>query len=371
MFGGLTKMKIPIGPEELTVEWLTEALRKRGTLKRGQVASCMAKVLGGTKGALGQIARLSLAYAPVQENAPRSLIAKFGPADPEQRMRLNWAGFYEREIRFYQELAGQVEFRTPDCHYSAWNAETGEFVLLLEDLAPARNGERAVGCSLKEADLAIREIAKFHAAWWQDPQLLQQDWLRWFSTPAVHQRWQDGYQQRWEIFVAKVTPHLPGPILTLGQQLGPKVAQVFEQFYHPPLTLIHNDYMLDNLFFATTGNEVSLAVVDWQFLTCGRGVSDVGSFLGGNVSIEDRRANELDLLRTYHTLLLENGVTGYPFAQCWDDYRFSMFDGLFRMVWAIGEGNLRDEQERAHQDIIWPRFCAALLDLNVAALLPE
>ena len=364
-------MKIPEGPEELTVEWLTEALRKRGTLKRGQVVSRKAEVLGGTKGALGQIARLSLAYDTDQENAPRSLIAKFAPANPEQRIRLNQAGFYEREIRFYQELADQVAFRTPDCYYSAWDAETGEFVLLLEDLSLARNGERAVGCSLTEAELAIKEIAKFHAAWWEDPQLAQQDWLRWFSSPDAHQRWQDGYQQRWGVFVAKMTSHLPEPILALGQRFGPRVTQVFEQFYHPPLTLIHNDYMLDNLFFATTGNEVSLAVVDWQFLTCGRGVSDIASFLGGNISIEDRRAHELDLLRTYHTLLVENGVRGYPFSQCWDDYRFSMFEGLFRMVWAISGGNLRDEQERAHRDIIWPRFCAALLDLNVGALLPE
>jgi hypothetical protein len=228
-----------------------------------------------------------------------------------------------------------------------------------------------VGCSLREAELAIREIAKFHAVWWEDPQLLEQDWLRWFSTPAAHQRWQERYQQYWELFVVKMTPNLPEPILALGQQYGSKVTQVFEQFYHPPLTLIHNDYMLDNLFFATTGNEVSLAVVDWQFLTCGRGASDVASFLGGNISIEDRRAHELDLLRTYHTLLVENGVTGYPFAQCWNDYRLSMFEGLYRMVRAIGGDDLRDEQEQAHRDNIWPRFCAALLDLNVVELLPE
>jgi hypothetical protein len=112
-------MKIPIGPEELTVAWLTEVLRKRGTLKRGEVASCHTEVLGGTKGAMGQIARLSLAYDLVQENAPRSLIAKFGPANPELRILLNRAGMYEREIRFYQELVDQVDFRTPDCYYSA------------------------------------------------------------------------------------------------------------------------------------------------------------------------------------------------------------------------------------------------------------
>ncbi len=32
-------MKMPISPEGLTVEWLTEALLKQGTLKRGQVTS--------------------------------------------------------------------------------------------------------------------------------------------------------------------------------------------------------------------------------------------------------------------------------------------------------------------------------------------
>jgi hypothetical protein len=48
-----------------------------------------------------------------------------------------------------------------------------------------------------------------------------------------------------------------------------------------------------------------------------------------------------------------------------------MFEGLFRMVMAIGGGDLRDEQERAHCDVIWPRFCAALLDLNAGELLPQ
>jgi hypothetical protein len=333
------------------------------------VVSFKAEVLGGTKGALGQVARLSLAYDADQENTPRSLIAKFGPADPEQRAIL--AGFYGREIRFYRELAGQVEFRTPHCYYSALNTQTGDVVLLLEDLAPARNGERAVGCSPAEAELAVREIAKFHAAWWEDPQLAEQDWLLWPTTTARLQRWQDLYQQRWAPFAAKMGPHLPKPILEIGLRFRSQVIQVFEQFHQSPRTLIHNDYMLDNLFFSATDVNTSLAVIDWQFLAYGGGMLDVASFLGGNVSIEDRRAHELDLLRTYHTLLVENGVTGYPFSQCWDDYRFSMFDGLFRMVIAIGGGNLRGEQERAHRDIIWPRFSAAILDLDVGSLLPK
>ena len=79
----------------------------------------------------------------------------------------------------------------------------------------------------------------------------------------------------------------------------------------------------------------------------------------------------MDLLRLYHGVLSENGVSGYSFAQCLEEYRFSMFDGLLRMVIAVGGGNLREEQERAHREAIWPRNCAALLDLNVAELLPK
>ncbi len=361
-------MKIPTRPEALTVEWLTEALHAGGALKRGRVASCTAEVLGGTKGAIGQIVRLGLSYDTDPGDAPRSLIAKFGPDVPELPPGL--AGLFEREVRFYRELADQAELRTPVCYHSTFTAENGDFVLLLEDLAPARNGDRAAGCSLAEAELAIREIARFHAAHWEDPHLLRRDWLRWFGTSAGLRQMQDLYQQHWEPFVSKMMPDLPEPILALGRRFLSSVAEVLKPVYLPPLTLIHNDYMLDNLFFTGTGSEMSLAVVDWQFLTLGRGALDIASFLGGNLPIEDRRAHEAALLRAYHALLVENGVTGYPFSQCWDDYRYAMVDGLLRMVIAIGSDNLRDEQARAHREVIWPRFCAALLDLNVAELLP-
>jgi hypothetical protein len=32
---------------------------------------------------------------------------------------------------------------------------------------------------------------------------------------------------------------------------------------------------------------------------------------------------------------------------------------------------MREEQEKAHADIYWPRFCAAILDLDAGDLLPE
>jgi hypothetical protein len=62
----------------------------------------------------------------------------------------------------------------------------------------------------------------------------------------------------------------------------------------------------------------------------------------------------------------------YSFARALEDYRFTMLEGLFRMVLAVGGGE-RDQEERtrAHRDITWPRYCAALQDLDVVELLPR
>ena len=87
-------------------------------------------------------------------------------------------------------------------------------------------------------------------------------------------------------------------------------------------------------------------------------------FWVGTISIEDRRAHEKDLLKLYHDTLCENGVKDYSFDQCWDDYRMTMLDSLFRMVMALSDSKMREAQHAAHRDVIAPRFFAAVLDLN-------
>ena len=46
-------------------------------------------------------------------------------------------------MRFYQQLADDLPMRTPDVHYADLDDEGDRFVLLLEDLAPARPGRPA------------------------------------------------------------------------------------------------------------------------------------------------------------------------------------------------------------------------------------
>ena len=43
----------------------------------------------------------------------------------------------------------------------------------------------------------------------------------------------------------------------------------------------------------------------------------------------------MDLLKLYHTILMEHGVEEYPFEQCLYDYQFTMLDLLYFLVMII------------------------------------
>ena len=268
-------------------------------------------------------------------------------------------------------MAPQIELRTPDCYYSAIDLETGHSVLLLEDLTGGRNINKFADCSLTEVELAVSQIARFHATWWESPLLHQMDWMPRLNTNDF-QKIQQIYQQRWKLFLEKAGQSLPKPILGIGQKLEHHLVKFFRYLEEAPRTIRHNDYQPSNVFFFTASNgDLSLAVIDWQVITFGRGVSDVAYFLGKGVRSEVRQAHEMDWLKMYHTILVDGGVEGYSFDECLNDYRLAMFEGLWRLVFIIGGGNLSQAEEAGFCNITLPRYCAAILDLNSGELLSE
>jgi hypothetical protein len=360
-------MELPSGPQAVTVEWLTHALRERGIISQAKVKSFETVALGDEQGITGQLARLILSYDTNEENAPQSLIAKFPAIDSAARN--TYRGHYVREVRFYEEMASKVKLRTPHCYYSTLDVNTLEFVLLLEDLAPARSGDWEAGCSLEQAELAIRQIAEFHATWWESPELSKMTWLP-QPSKANYSQSQERYKRQWQPFLKKMAGKFPDTLLTIGDRLGEHYVSVMEQMQEPPRTIIHNDYQLGNLFLASPESGSPLVVIDWQTIAVGLGAFDVAYFLGGNIDSKDRSAKEMDLLRIYHSILVGNGVQDYTFDQCFNHYRLCMLRNLIRYVLVVGGDNLTTEQEQLFCNAIVPRYIAAVLDLNVGELLP-
>lgn len=193
------------------------------------------------------------------------------------RKELHDYKMYLGELKFYQELAVQVPLRTPRCYYSDIDMETGECVLLLEDLSGWRSGSFLAGCSAQEAELVVRDFAKLRAAWWESPQLEQIDYAH--EDPALFELVKTTFEQSWPRFLERAGEGLSDEMVGMSERVGRNIPDVLAYLYTTsPQTLIHYDAHFDNIFFGPAEGESSLAFINWQLYSVGRGVYDVAYF---------------------------------------------------------------------------------------------
>lgn len=366
----MTELELPVSVEQITAEWLTSVLREGGAIHDAAVKSFGSEIVGEGAGFIGQLGRLTLVYDQTEQGAPASLIAKFPTPVAENRQIGDVFRLYEREGNFYRELAGEISLRTPRCYYCGMDKVADQYVLLLEDLAPARVGDQLAGCSSAEVDLAIEEVAKFHAAWWESPRLKDLDWMPSLTDPMIVQPIVESYQTYWDPFLAGFGDKLSSSMLETAKRFGRCAAEIMDQLAKPPRTISHGDYRLDNMFFGTEDGGDPFAVIDWQVAYRARGVFDVAYFLCGTLQPSDRRAMEMDILRRYHELLRQHGVRGYEFDECVHDYRLA---ALFCLAYAVivgGSLDFANERGVALADAYVDRIIAVVEDLNAAELLP-
>ena len=126
---------MPKTSEEVTPEWLNEVLDDSIT-GGAQVSSIEKEIIGEGAGFLGELARLALTYDREAPAAPSSMVVKLPTQDESVRNLAQLINVYEREIRFYEQIADEMPMRTPRCYFSHADVAKGDYVLLLEDLAP-------------------------------------------------------------------------------------------------------------------------------------------------------------------------------------------------------------------------------------------
>ena len=320
------------------------------------------------RGFAGTLARLSVQYSVHETGAPGSVIVKLPTENRVMRGVARANGIYESEVRFYERISSRIELRTPRPYYNSFDSDTGDFVLLLEDLAPARAGDQLAGCSLEEAALAVREIARFHAAWWETASHAEPDWMR--SADSGSTGYERLYRRSWARLVAETDVGLPGSLPEVGERLGRNVAAIRSLTAQPPQTLVHGDFRLDNMFFDVRGG-AAFAVVDWQLFRRGRGVFDVCWFLSGCLSPDTRRSWEQDLLGLYVSTLAQNGVVGYGPERCLEDYRLSLLSCLMLCIIAAAAADRDTERGQALFETIMSRIASAVDDHHVTELMPK
>jgi hypothetical protein len=289
----------------------------------------------------GQMAD-SVRFSLKPHGDPASVVVKFAAANDTSRATGLALRSYEIEVRFYRELAQTVGIRTPRCYYAGVDPATGWFTLVLEDLAPAVQGDQMAGCGVDRAALALEELTKLHAPRWGDAALTELEWFHrsdaGAGTAMIVQALFAGFVERYEA-------RLDRDHLALSRRLIESLGHLMEQRVGPT-TVTHGDYRLDNMLFGTAEGGPPLAVVDWQTATTGPALADASYFLGAGLQIDDRRAHEEALIRDYHRGLLAAGVEGYDWNTCWNDYRRYSFGGL---IMAIAASMLVERTDRGDE----------------------
>jgi thiamine kinase-like enzyme len=324
-----TALAIPHGPDSITAAWLTEALKIRGALKDAVVLSFTKKPIGEDESFTGgTLTQVEIEYSSPEPKAPRSLVVKLSPTDPEILEALK--GNYRREGHFYTEFAAKENLPIPHCYYGDFDIETGEGILLLEDLSHYRLVEFVAGCVPQDVEKVMRALATIHVQGWNSPQLKEMSGAEILTDFPFAELWSQ-YPQK----ATALLPELPLPdsFLAIGQYVADNALSIFERLSEAdPLTCIHRDIHVDNVLFGVREGDIPAIILDWQAAGRGKGVYDVAYFIISSVSPVQRRQTEKELLRFYHTLLVKNGIENYSFAQCWFDYRLSVVGKLFVTV---------------------------------------
>jgi hypothetical protein len=314
------------GPDEVDAAWLTDALRESGAVAEARVVSFRADAIG--TGQVGHNVRYRLAYDRDEAGAPASVVAKFPSPDETSRSTGVAIGTYEKEARFYRNIAPTVHIDVPRCHRVELDTETHLSTLLFEDLAPAVQGDQIAGCSVAEAELVVDQMPSLHAPWWGDASL---ETLGWIAPPTAESA--EGvagfYGALWPGFVERFGDRISDDVRSLGERFGSHLATWAGRRASGPFTLVHGDLRLDNVLFdQTEGSARPVVVVDWQTVAIGIGTDDLAYFLGASLDPDLRASVEEAMVRRYHDGLLDLGVTGYSWDQCWEDYRRFSLSGL-------------------------------------------
>ena len=113
------------------------------------------------------------------------------------------------------------------------------------------------------------------------------------------------------------------------------------------------------------------SVLDWQGLLVSTGLQDVAYLLTQNLDPELRRKNERELVKHYHSELVKNGVKGYSYEQCWNDYRTA---ALYLFVYALVISGTLDpstDRGRAFMSALMTRAVRTVEELGLFAMLDD
>jgi hypothetical protein len=365
-------MKLPATTTEITMEWLNHVLTANGFLDNNRIVSVDREKIGVGEGFISDMARIKLVYDRETSILPKTIIAKFPTSFPPVREMANKLRIFEREIRFYNEIAPESPIRTPQIIYTALDIAKDRYIMLMEDCSHYSPADPQLdGLSFEQVKIITLKIADFHAYWWNHNNLYSFPWM---PKPGSPERKADipAYKSYWATCSKdnEFKQILPKGGWEAGQKISDQRAWLDETEPKNNLTIIHMDLRADNMFFDYENRENPLILFDWSVANVARGVVDLSFLLGFSLDINLRRETERDILKLYWDRLNEKGITGYSFEECQKDYLRGLILRTDIPITTYARADRSSPRGAKVARIMLQRWFTSLLDNNAVNILP-
>lgn len=253
----------------------------------------------------------------------KTFVAKCPSADEISRNAAAIFHLYDMEVGWYRDVADDCNALCPKCYHADIAGNEQEFVLMLEDMAPAGQGDQLAGASLLQVETTLREAANLH----NFKPNGGFDNLRWLHHGEGNSEFSkntliNGYP----VFRERFSTLLSSDVLDLGQKLVDKMGD-YVAHEPPEQTITHGDMRLDNILYHDDGRIAAL--VDWQTCSLGNPANDVAYMIGTSFADPDqRRSKEEQLVRQY----LDRRDGSLSFDRFWEEYRRHAFSGFIMAI---------------------------------------
>jgi thiamine kinase-like enzyme len=345
--------KLPTRPSNITAPFIEWVLKKQGF--QNTIRSLKIKPFDAGK--TSKAVRIYIEYNEQQSyeriSRPSSLVCKMSREDIEGRVFNLVAGLY-REAEFYSVYGNSCLLTVPTVYYSNVSMFSYDFLIIMEDLAPATviappdilrtkytwdTIDDSWSVPIETVEKCIQQLVPFHSKFLgKRKELATQEWLispfkdgrkslklynfyfktswkkskamaakgRWISTPWPHD------------FVDTVDRFTRDyyDLMLADETLWPR-------------GMNHGDFHGMNIL----EKDDRLVVLDFQITGVGPALMDVGYFLATALSSEDRRTHEERLVRMHYDGLIEGNNFDdpriYPFELYYERYKLM---GYYKVV---------------------------------------
>lgn len=241
------------------------------------------------------------------------------------------------EIDFYKSIKKYPSIDVlPNCYYEEYNENTGQTVLILEDLSKDYFSIPIMDIKLEDILSCCSSLSKFHAAFWNNCDLNEKNSnyhkivseskkmiFTFFdnNSQLIPHKWIESINTAYEIYVELLT----------------------DEYYRKQktnnITLLNGDAHISNFMFSKKPNKQP-KLIDFQFQKIGISCLDLAHLTRKTTTVCKHKQDHECVVKRYYDSLIEYGIKDYTYEQCFCDYQRCVATLVLNPIWQYSKFNI-------------------------------